>query len=159
MTDTRKSWTRAALVGVLLLFAGSAAQGQQADKTATAKQDSLTVADKRYDAAKELVRMTKRYGLSEEQQAKIQPLLLEQQRQVHALTADESLNDMQWAAAVRRVHADTIEKIKAELADAQIVKYAKDEDKRAKSDEDDDNGFGPPGGPPFGGGPPPGGPM
>ena len=49
--------------------------------------------NKRYDAEKELARLTKRYSLTEEQKAKIQPILLEQQKQVHALGEDESLSD------------------------------------------------------------------
>ena len=57
--------------------------------TATDRTSSLQVASKEYDAVKELARMTKRYGLSKEQKAKIEPLLLEQQKQVHTLGEDD----------------------------------------------------------------------
>ena len=129
------------------------------DTAASAKPESLTVANKEYDAAKELVRMTKRYGLAAEQKTKIEPLLLEQQKQIHALGEDESLNDAEWAAAVRKVHQATVLKVRKLLSDAQLSKYSKDEVKRAKqsgsdADADDD---GPPDGPPPDGGPPPGG--
>ena len=129
------------------------------DTAASAKPESLTVANKEYDAAKELARMTKRYSLTAEQKTKIEPLLLEQQRQIHALGEDESLTDAEWTAAVRKVHQATVLKVRKLLSDAQLSKYAKDEVKRAKqsgndADADDD---GPPDGPPPDGGPPPGG--
>jgi hypothetical protein len=144
-----------------LASAGTAtAEQTAATKTAaSAKPESLTVANKEYDAAKELARMTKRYGLSKEQKTKIQPLLLEQQKQVHTLGEDESLTDAEWAAAVRKVHQATVLKVRKQLTDAQLSKYSKDEVKWAKqsgndADADDD---GPPDGPPPDGGPPPGG--
>ncbi len=127
---------------------------------ATGKAGSLQVANKEYDGVKELARMTKRYGLSKEQKAKIEPLLLEQQKQVHTLGEDESLTDAEWAGAVRKVHQATVLQVRKLLTDEQLSKYAKDEAKRAKqsgndSDADDD---GPPDGPPPDGGPPGGGP-
>jgi hypothetical protein len=133
---------------------------------ATSAADSLTVANKAYDASKELPRMVKRYSLSVEQRAKIQPLLLDQQQQIHALGEDTSLTNAEWASAVRKVHLKTVAQVKPILTDEQASKYAKDEAKRAKkspgdSDDDDDGppfGGPPPGGGPGGGGPPGGGP-
>ena len=130
-----------------------------ADTATSAKPESLQVANKEYDAVKELARMAKRYGLSKEQKAKIEPLLLEQQKQVHTLGEDESLTNAEWASAVRKVHQATVLKVRKLLSDAQLSKYAQDEAKRAKqagsdADADDD---GPPDGPPPDGGPPPGG--
>jgi hypothetical protein len=123
----------------------------------TAKAESLTVANKEYDAAKELERMAKRYGLTVEQKNKIEPILLAQQKAVHALGEDESLTDSQWRGAVRKVHQQTVLNIKHLLTDAQLSKYGKDEDKRAKAAGNDSDDDGPPdGGPPDGG--PPGGP-
>ena len=147
---------------VLLLLAarpGGAAKPQQnAATVVTAKADALTVGNKMYDAEKELARLTRRYSLTAEQKTKIQPLLLDQQRQVHALGEDDSLSDAEWTAAVRRVHTETVAKVKLELTDAQATRYAKDEAKRAKSSGDSDDGDdGPPDGPPPDGGPPPGG--
>jgi hypothetical protein len=137
----------------------TAEQTAAAKTAASAKPESLTVANKEYDAAKELARMTKRYSLTAEQKTKIEPLLLEQQKQVHTLGEDESLTDAEWTAAVRKVHQATVLKVRKQLTDAQLSKYSKDEVKRAKqsgndADADDD---GPPDGPPPDGGPPPGG--
>ena len=112
-----------------------------------AKPESLAVGNKMYDAEKELARLTKRYSLTADQKTKIQPILLEQQQQVHALGEDDALSDTEWAGAVRKVHTQTVAKVKLELTDAQATKYAKDEAKRAKSNGDSDNGDdGPPDG-------------
>ena len=65
---------------------------------------------------------------------------------MHALGEDDALSDTEWAAAVRKVHTQTVAKVKLELNDAQATKYAKDETKRAKSSGDSDDGdAGPPG--------------
>ena len=76
--------------------------------------------------------MTKRYSLTAEQKTKIEPLLLEQQKQIHTLGEDESLTDAEWTAAVRKAHQATVLKVRKLLSDAQLSKYAKDEVKRAK---------------------------
>lgn len=143
-----------------LAAADTATSATDTTTAATGKAESLQVSSKEYDAVKELARMTKRDGLTAEQKTKIEPLLLEQQKQVHALGEDESLTDAEWAGAVRQVHQATVLKVKKLLTDEQLSKYAKDEAKRAKqagndSDAEDD---GPPDGPPPDGGPPGGGP-
>jgi hypothetical protein len=155
-----------------LMLSGLAVSGMAQNASATAtttttatpattatptKAESLTVASKRYDAEKELARMTKHYSLTADQKAKIQPLLLEQQRQVHTLGEDTSLTNSEWTAAVRKVHQKTVAQVKLHLTEAQVSKYAKDEAKLAKnsqgdSDDADDDGP-PPDGPPPGGGP------
>jgi hypothetical protein len=150
-------------LALLLLAAqpGAVAKPQkQAATVVTTKADALTVGNKMYDAEKELARLTKRYSLTADQKTKIQPILLEQQQQVHALGEDDALSDTEWAGAVRKVHTQTVAKVKLELTDAQATRYAKDETKRAKSNGDsDDADDGPPDGPPpDGGGPGGGGP-
>jgi hypothetical protein len=152
-------------VGVLSLGIGGwrgVAQGTASAK-ATVPSQSLTVGNKKYDTEKELARMIKRYSLTEEERAKIQPILLEQQKQVHTLGEDESLSNSAWSSAVRKVHLLTVAQVKLQMTDAQASKYAKDEVKRAKDDGDaDDSEDGPdgppPDGPPPGGGPGGGGP-
>ena len=141
-----------------LLLAGLTTVAQtKSSATPAVTTDSQAVGKKEFDAAKELPRMTQRYGLSDEQKAKIQPILAEQQRQVHELGEDESLSNSEWAKEVQEVHQQTVSKIKPLLTDAQLSKFTKDEAKRAKhplSDSGDDGFDGPPGGPPPGGGPP-----
>ena len=119
---------------------------------------SQAVGSKKYDAEKELARLGKRYNLTEDQKAKIQPILADQQKQVHKLGEDESLSDTEWASAVRKVHQQTVLKVRLQKTDAQASKYMKDEAKWAKQSQDNqgedaDDGP-PPDGPPPGGGPP-----
>jgi hypothetical protein len=158
---TINSFLRLGLVLVMIAGAGAMAQ-VKSSLTTEVKAAALTVGNKRYDAGKELARIGKRYSLTADQKAKIQPLLAEQQKQVHQLGEDESLSDSAWAAAVRKVHQQTVLKVKAEMTDEQASKYVKEEEKQAKKsqeDAQDDGPDGPPpdGPPPGGGGPPPGG--
>lgn len=116
---------------------------------------------RKFGAERELARLTKKYKLTEDQKAQIKPALVEQEKQVHALGEDTALSDTEYVAAVRRVHRETVAKVKLQLSDEQASRYAKDEEKLAKSDAEDDaiQEDGPPGGPPpepppGGGGPP-----
>jgi hypothetical protein len=159
-------YLRLGLIALGTIGSSVLAMGQSTATTAqtatTAKAESLTVANKAYDAGKELPRMAKRYSLSAEQMKKIQPLLLEQQKQIHKLGEDASLTNAEWASAVRKVHQKTVAQVKLLLTDEQLSKYVQDEVKRAKksgNDSGDDDDDGPPYGPPPGGGPGgPGGP-
>jgi hypothetical protein len=142
---------------------GTSAKAKTVVAENPSKPESLTVANKRYDTVKELARMTKRYSLTAEERAKIQPLLLDQQQQIHTLGEDTSLTDVEWNTSVHKVHGKTVAQIKKLMTDEQALKYANDEAKFAKSQgdtSDDDDDHGPPdGGPPPGGGPGgPGGP-
>jgi len=115
---------------------------------------------KKFSAERELVRLTKKYKLSDDQRGKILPMLAEQEKRVHALDEDSSLSDAEWTAAVRKVHVETVAKVKLAMTDDQASRYIKDEEKRAKSDAAEDQMQGPPDGPPPGpppgdGGPPP----
>jgi hypothetical protein len=122
---------------------------------------SIIVANKHYDAAKELPRLTRVYKLTPEQAAKIKPILIDQQTKVHELGEDQSLSNADWSSGVRKIHQLAVQQIKQQMTDAQATPYAKDEEKFAKksgsdSNDDGDDGppFGPPGGGPGGGGPP-----
>ncbi len=127
-----------------------------------AVSDSQAVGSKKYDARKELARLSRHYNLTEDQKTKILPALEDEQKQVHKLGEDESLSNTEWVGAVRKLHQQTVLKVKAEMTDAQASKYVQDEAKWAKSSQDDlgdedDNGMppdGPPGGGPGGEGPP-----
>jgi hypothetical protein len=145
--------------GVLGLGLANVTGRAQESASATASAESLAVGNKMYDREKELARLTKRYGLTDDQKQKIAAILLEQQRQVHELGEDQSLSNSAWASAVWKVHLQTVAQVKLQMTDAQASKYATDEAKRKKSNASDDAGDdGPPDGfppgPPPGGGPP-----
>jgi hypothetical protein len=121
---------------------------------------------KKYEADRELARLTKKYKLTDDEKKKIRPVLAEQQKMV-AMLNEESLTDEEWVAGIRKAHAQTVAKVRLLMTDEHATKYVEDEAKQAKSDAESDStgdgppdggppGDGPPGGGPGGGGPPPG---
>lgn len=139
-----------------LLLAVSFLRVLAQDAATTVAAPSITVANKHYDATKELPRLTRLYKLTPQQSAAIQPILLDQQTKIHALGEDDSLSNAEWSSGVRRIHQLAVQQIKAQLTDAQAAVYTRDEDKFAKksgNDTGDDSDDGPPFGPPPGGGP------
>jgi hypothetical protein len=106
------------------------------------------------DVDKELARMTKRYGLSESQKAKIRPVLVDVKAKMDALSKDSSMEFGEWMQRMRAIHEEQTSRILAVLSDEQRAKYQKDTEREAH-----DQGDGPPDGPPppgdGGGGPPP----
>jgi len=120
-----------------------------------------TIDVRKFGAERELARLTKKYKLTDQQRAVIQPILADQEKRVHALGEDKSLGDAEWTAAVQKVHLETVAKVKLALTADQASRYIKDEQKRAKSDAAEDQMQGGPDGPPpgpppgDGGGPPP----
>jgi Spy/CpxP family protein refolding chaperone len=150
ISGIRKALVGAALLPFLLPIVAVRAQGPPPWMDGGAS--SIDV--KKFNAEKELTRLTKKYKLTEDERTKIQPILADQEKRVHDLGDDDSLSDREWAAAVRKVHQETVLSVKAQMTDDHATKYVKDEEKQAKSDEEDQQG---PGGGPGGGGPPPGG--
>jgi hypothetical protein len=107
---------------------------------------------KRFEASRELTRLTKKYKLTAEQKSLILPILTEQEKKVHELGEEEGLSDVDWVAAVRQTHLQTVAKVKLQMTEEQASKYVVDEEKQAKNDAQDDQMPGPMG--PPGGGPP-----
>ena len=106
---------------------------------------------KKFEAIRELTRLTKKYKLTVEQKSAILPILTTQEKKVHELGEEEGLSDADWVAAVRQTHQQTVAKVKLQMTDEQAGKYVVDEEKQAKSDAEDDQMQGPMG-PPGGGG-------
>ena len=90
-----------------------------------------TINVKKFDADKELARLTKKYKLTADQKTKIRPVLVEQQAKVHKLGDDEGLSDADWVAGVRQAHRETVAKVKLEMTDEQASRYVADEEKLA----------------------------
>lgn len=131
---TAKIPVRVALLSLLLLPAiATTAQPPMGGMWGAASIDV-----KQYNAENQMKRLVKRYKLTDGQKSTIQPILADQEKQVHQLGEDDSLSDRDWVAAVRAVHRETVLKVKAQMTDAQASKYIKDEEKQAKDDEDED---------------------
>lgn len=110
----------------------------------------------RMNVDKEIVRMTKRYALSDTQKSEIRPILIEEQHKMEALFQDDSLAPEDRFAKLRAVHEEQVTRISAILSDAQRAKYQKDQEHMNRQDGPD-GPDGPPPPPPGdgGGGPPP----
>jgi len=145
------------LTFLLFLLLGIPVVAQNKSLSAKISAPAPHVGNKEYDAEKEMARLAKRYKLTENQKAKIQPILVDQQSRVHTVGENESLSNTEWAAALRNIHQQTVSKVELEMTDTQVSKYIKDEAKRAKQSQDDqgdDDDGPPPDGGPGGGGPP-----
>jgi hypothetical protein len=103
---------------------------------------------------KELARMTKRYGLSENQKVQIRLVLVDVKTKIDALSRDSSTDFGERMQKMRAIRDEQTSRISAILSDDQRAKYHKDMERNAR-----DQGDGPPDGPPppggEGGGPPP----
>ncbi len=99
---------------------------------------------------RDLARMVKRYGLSDEQKAEIRPILVDEKQKLDAIFKDSSLAPEDRSAKIKAIHSDEVARVSALLTDDQRAKYQKDETRARQNDD----GMGPDGGPP---GPPPGG--
>jgi Spy/CpxP family protein refolding chaperone len=103
-----------------------------------------------------LARMTKRYGLTDAETAKIRPILEDAKSRQDALRKDSSMTPEEQFQASQSIRADETQKIADVLTDEQRAKYLADE-KKANRRSDGDDGGEPPPPPDGGGGPPPDG--
>jgi protein CpxP len=78
------------------------------------------------DPAQQLARMTKRYNLSADQQGQIEPILIDQQRQMLLLRQDPSLALDEKKAKMNGIHSDSNSKIEAVLNDDQKKQFEQD---------------------------------
>jgi Spy/CpxP family protein refolding chaperone len=67
--------------------------------------------------------MTRRLGLSEEQQAKIKPILVEEDQQLKALRGNQSYNRDERRARLQELNNSTFEKISPVLTPEQLKKH------------------------------------
>ena len=83
-----------ALVSVLFLLARHCPErAGPADGADGGMQQTPTINVKKFNADKELTRLSKRYKLTEAQKSKTKPILQDQEKQIHDLGEDESLSD------------------------------------------------------------------
>src|ERR1700692_3091240 len=71
---------------------------------------------------KELDHMTKRYGLTAEQQSRIRPVLVEHRDKVSLLLQDRAIAPKDIAARLGDIHSEVISKVAAALSPAQRAK-------------------------------------
>jgi hypothetical protein len=116
------------LVTVLSLGSAAAfAQGPGGDRRGPTSPD------------RQLARLTKRYNLSTDQQAKIKSILADEQQQTQSMRQDQSMSRQDRMAKMQSLRSDTDMKIEAVLNDQQKQQYEKD---RQQTQQREANGGG-----------------
>lgn len=114
-------------LGTALVFGAAHAVWAQSDNAAPPPPDTQTQgpggAPRGADPERQLQHLTKRLGLTSEQQSQIRPALVEQQQQMQALWQDSSLSRQERRARMRTIRTDTQTKIEAVLNDQQKQSY------------------------------------
>jgi protein CpxP len=116
--------TPSALLGAVLIsgFTGNVfAQNQPADTTSV--QSTQAQPHKAPDPQRQAKHMAKKFGLTADQQAKIEPILADRDQQVQILRANTSLAPNDRKAQLRSVVKDSDSKIEAFLNDNQKQQY------------------------------------
>jgi len=103
-------------------------------------------------ADEQLKRMTKDFDLKADQQAKIKPILMDEQKKMEDLRNDSSADRQTMRGKMMQIRMDTNDQIRALLDDKQKEKFDKQEQERQERMQ---NRRGGPGGDNQGGNPPP----
>jgi protein CpxP len=112
------------LVMMLAMTAFSLAAAAQSDSQQGEKQGHARHGGMMHMSVEErLQRMTKMLNLTDDQQAKIRPILEDQQKQAMALRDNTSLSQDDKRAKFQQMHEDSKEKIRAVLTDEQKAKF------------------------------------
>src|SRR6185369_1745952 len=100
----------------------------------------------------QLKRMTKDFNLTADQQVKIKPILVDEQKKMEDLRDDSSMDRQAKRGEMMQIRQDTHEQVRAQLDDKQKEKFDKQEQERKDRMQDRRGG---PGGDNSGGNPPP----
>ncbi len=106
----------------------------------------------------ELKRMTKEFTLTADQQSKIKPILVDQEKKMEDLRNDSSVDRQTMREKMMQIRKDTNDQIRAQLDDTQKAKFDKqqqDREDRMQNRRGGPGGQGGPGGDNSGGNPPP----
>ena len=103
----------------------------------------------------QLKRMTKDFNLTADQQVKIKPILVDEQKKMEDLRNDSSTDRQAMRGKMMQIRQDTNEQVRAQLDDQQREKFDKQEQERKDRMQNRRGGPGGPGGDNSGGNPPP----
>jgi Spy/CpxP family protein refolding chaperone len=104
----------------------------------------------------QLKRMTKEFNLTADQQSKIKPILVAEQKKMEDLRNDSSADRQTMRGKMMQIRQDTNDQVRALLDDKQKEKFDKQEQERQdRMQNRRGGGPGGPGGDNAGGGPPP----
>lgn len=105
-----------------LSMAATAAVAQQTDQAPPAGQQQQTDHPRHHNPKKEAARMSKQLGLSEDQTAKLEPILADRQQKLDAVDADTTLTPDQKKQQARSIFKDSRQQIATILTPDQLAK-------------------------------------
>jgi Spy/CpxP family protein refolding chaperone len=94
----------------------------------------------------QLKRMTKDFNLTADQQAKIKPILVDEQKKMDDLRNDSGADRQTMRGKMMQIRQDTNDQVRALLDDKQKEKFDKEEQERADQTQNRRGGPGGPGG-------------
>lgn len=94
----------------------------------------------------QLKRMTKDFNLTADQQAKIKPILVDEQKKMEDLRNDSGADRQTMRGKMMQIRQDTNDQVRALLDDKQKEKFDKEEQERADQTQNRRGGPGGPGG-------------
>ena len=94
----------------------------------------------------QLKRMTKDLNLTSDQQTKIKPILVDQQKKMDDLRNDSSLDRQTMRSKMMQIRQDTTDQVRAQLDDKQKEKFDKQQQEREDRMQNRRGGPGGPGG-------------
>ena len=96
---------------------------EQQQPAATTTQSSQSPAPHATNPQREAKKMTKKLGLTPDQESKIEPILADRQQQVQSAESDSTLAQKDKRAKVRSIRQDGDAKIEAIMTDTQKQQY------------------------------------
>lgn len=126
----KKKLIVSAIAGALLMATGAIAQDQSSTSAATQQQQQQQKAeghrgrhgDRKMDPQARLDRMSKALNLTDDQKAKIKPILDNEQQQMQALKSDTSTAKQDRRAKAMEIHKNTMDQIRPILNSDQQAK-------------------------------------
>lgn len=116
---------KTALFALTLFVAGAASAQAPADPAqAPAAQPQAMHAHKHHDAAHQAKHLSKKLGLSADQQAQLMPILADRDQKMQALTANTTLDPKSMHQQRKAIAQDTDQKLSAILTPDQQQQYA-----------------------------------
>lgn len=143
-----KRWNSYVVAAAVLLFSISGfAQAPPSQDQGEAEHQGAGMHNRRMDPQQQLERMSKHLNLTEDQKAKVKPILEQQAEQMQSLRQDTSLSQQDRRAKFQEIHQNAMSQIRPLLNENQQKKFDKMMEKQEERRSQRRGPEGPEGGP------------